>query len=365
MEDGLDQQNLDQMVHLLESSIGSPCTLASANEASLWAKIGKELEMQRDQSICINTIGREDDVQGSRRTSQKLGQNESDCMAVRQVPWEGFQEKTLAAHIPSTRDIGRPHPGVGPHAGSVSPWKDGVFLGLSAFALCTTGTFRFPHLPVAPPETDCLEQGKESRPLVLLMQGFPGSGKSSIAVVLAKSLGWPLVDKDDARNCMGLLEDKLDRDLSSAQELLNELAYNVMWNVVSKQLQCGQSVVVDCPLMRSEVIQRAMEVTSHHNALAVIVKCSIKNETIWQQRLQNRREKVAQCELHKPFTWAEIQELANRYGEGWKVKKEWAAEIDLETGASSPEHLAKSVITQIKHLGLLKEHSSIHDLNTP
>ena len=41
-----------------------------------------------------------------------------------------------------------------------------------------------------------------------------------------------------------------------AQVYLNTLAYNVMWRFAEKQLLCGLSVIVDCPLAREELFVR-------------------------------------------------------------------------------------------------------------
>ncbi|GBF91825.1 hypothetical protein Rsub_04930 [Raphidocelis subcapitata] len=48
-----------------------------------------------------------------------------------------------------------------------------------------------PPLPATPP-----------RPVLLLVKGLPGSGKTSLARALARRLRWPLIDKDDARDCL-------------------------------------------------------------------------------------------------------------------------------------------------------------------
>ena len=95
------------------------------------------------------------------------------------------------------------------------------------------------------------EQIKARPPVLLLLKGQPGSGKSTLAAALAAALHWPLVDKDDARSpCQHLV---------AAHPSVNwtQLAYDIMWRVCERQLSCGLSVIVDCPLARRELFDRA------------------------------------------------------------------------------------------------------------
>jgi predicted kinase len=90
-----------------------------------------------------------------------------------------------------------------------------------------------------------------SCPLMILMKGHPGTGKSSIAKELSKRTGWALIDKDDARDSLDVLSDLAE------QVDLNGLSYRIMWKVTETQLECGNSVIVDCPLARVDLYRQA------------------------------------------------------------------------------------------------------------
>ena len=47
---------------------------------------------------------------------------------------------------------------------------------------------------------------EEEKPILVLMKGHPGSGKSTLAQALARKLKWPLIDKDDIRDCTWTFE---------------------------------------------------------------------------------------------------------------------------------------------------------------
>lgn len=86
-------------------------------------------------------------------------------------------------------------------------------------------------------------------PVMLMLKGHPGCGKSTLAAQLARHLSLPLIDKDDAKDCLTALP----HDAAA----LNAVAYAIMFRVAAKQLQCGQSVIVDSPLSRLDTWQEA------------------------------------------------------------------------------------------------------------
>ena len=94
-------------------------------------------------------------------------------------------------------------------------------------------------------------QPRHHPPVLLLLKGQPGSGKSTLAATLAAALRWPLVDKDDARSAF--------QHLAASHPALdwNELSYSCMWRVAETQLRCGLSCLVDCPLARRTLFDRA------------------------------------------------------------------------------------------------------------
>ena len=115
-----------------------------------------------------------------------------------------------------------------------------------AFKTCRSRTARCQML-----QQQTHEQRRGPAPVLVVLKGQPGSGKSTLAAALAVKLRWPLIDKDDARSpCQHLV---------AAHPTLNwnQVAYDVMWRVCERQLCCGLSVVVDCPLARRELFDRA------------------------------------------------------------------------------------------------------------
>lgn len=71
---------------------------------------------------------------------------------------------------------------------------------------------------------------------------------------VCKELQWPLIDKDDARDCLQRLPAEVRQTFDA-----NQLSYDIMFSYCETQLQLGLSVVLDCPFARVSLYHRARE----------------------------------------------------------------------------------------------------------
>ncbi len=90
---------------------------------------------------------------------------------------------------------------------------------------------------------------------------------------MARILHWPLVDKDDSRDCFEAVEEL--RGLPPS--VLNNLAYEVMFRIAAKQLRVGNSVILDCPMARVMLFEKAQTLAKQvgfvHHVLAPADTC--------------------------------------------------------------------------------------------
>ncbi len=137
---------------------------------------------------------------------------------------------------------------------------------------------------------------RADKPRLLLMKGPPGSGKSTLARALSRRLGWPLVDKDDARDLM---------DDSNPG-----LAYDIMLNVGRRQLLQDLSVICDSPLGYRRTYERAAEIAHETRASLAVVECLCPDETIWRRRVESRQG--LSLPAHHTTDWIAVQAYQQR-----------------------------------------------------
>ncbi|GMH40371.1 hypothetical protein BSKO_08275 [Bryopsis sp. KO-2023] len=191
-------------------------------------------------------------------------------------------------------------------------------------------------------------------PALVLVKGHPGSGKTSVARGLARRLLWPVVDKDDAR---GPLHTSDFGGVS--QSRLNELSYQVMFRIVKTQLECGLSVIVDCPFARKELFNEAKELAEKSGARIVILECEARDEEIWKSRLEERAtQDETSPESHKPQNWQALRALIESYRECWR----WSDTVDNDvalrrvidtTAQEDLETIIHHIIQDLKETGVL------------
>uniref|UniRef100_A0A7S3QRC4 Uncharacterized protein n=1 Tax=Dunaliella tertiolecta TaxID=3047 RepID=A0A7S3QRC4_DUNTE len=151
-------------------------------------------------------------------------------------------------------------------------------------------------------------------PSLILMKGHPGSGKSTLASSISQALGIPICDKDDIRDCFQPYVMKENADID-----WNGLSYQVLLQIVKRQLSNGISAVVDTPLARVSLYQTFEEAAEQFGAKLVVVECVCSNLEEWKSRINARgvtNSGTNQC--HKPEGWEQLQDLLSRYHGCWK-----------------------------------------------
>ena len=84
--------------------------------------------------------------------------------------------------------------------------------------------------------------------------------------------------------------------------------------MAATQLACGLSVVVDCPLARLELFERAAALAAHHGASVAVVECRCSDEAAWRARLERRAvQDSGSCRAHRPGSWEKLQSVVEGY----------------------------------------------------
>ncbi len=159
--------------------------------------------------------------------------------------------------------------------------------------------------------------------VVVVVAGLPGTGKSTLAERLARTMGAPCFAGDWLMGALaphGVL-DSLDRPafLAMYYELLERLAV--------RQLMLGQGAVVDCPVTDAVVASWTAQ-AARHGAPLVAVECVCSDADLHRRRIEGRRRDIP--------GWHEV---------GWDHVQRMRTEFPPLSGA----HLTVDAVESVEH----------------
>lgn len=133
-------------------------------------------------------------------------------------------------------------------------------------------------------QSDSLSQ---SRLTLVLMAGLPGAGKTTLALALGRSLGWPVIDKDTLKSPMLIKGISDDLAGPASYALMLELADDLL-------IRQHLSAILDSPGRFPSVLDRVQAISAQAGAALKIIRCIASCE------LRERRmiERVA-----RPSQW--------------------------------------------------------------
>ena len=116
---------------------------------------------------------------------------------------------------------------------------------------------------------------------LLQMAGFPGSGKTGLAELIASETGAIVIDRDVIKNAM------LGFGLEA--KILAEVSYNITFELAKKYINGGKSVIVDTPCFYKEIVQRGVRLCEGTKVHYKYLECLVPSYEVIQSRLQSRQ----------------------------------------------------------------------------
>lgn len=165
---------------------------------------------------------------------------------------------------------------------------------------------------------------------LITLKGHPATGKSTLAHALARTFGWPLLDKDDIKDHTYLLPDG------------NTLAYTILWQLVERQLALGVNVIVDSPLSYPVGYTTARVLAEKYGAHLLVIETHL-DETSWRARLEAR---PAGASTHKIRGWQAMQRQLQLYNDCWRYPIEPEHYLCVDT-MQPLEHLLDLIRSRI------------------
>lgn len=121
---------------------------------------------------------------------------------------------------------------------------------------------------------------------LLQMAGFPGSGKSAIAQLIAKHTNSIVIDRDVIKSSM----------LSSGikDQLLADASYLVVFDLAAYYLSKGISVIIDTPCYYKETVDKGLELCKEYNSVYKYIECKVDSYEEIEKRIKTRKRLATQ-----------------------------------------------------------------------
>ncbi|OLN96630.1 hypothetical protein CCHL11_00811 [Colletotrichum chlorophyti] len=188
---------------------------------------------------------------------------------------------------------------------------------------------------------------REPHKLFIQMSGAPGSGKSTAAKHLQKSIGGLVIDHDIIRS--SLLEDE-----DEPFDKVARRAYHLQWALARDVIKQGLDVIIDSTCNFQEVLDQGCALAEQHNYSYWYVECKTEDINLLNERLRARKPMKSQRpSVDSPPAAAR----GSRVGEDSRALfKEWIenpcrpkANVVIVDSTSSPEMVRNHILKQISH----------------
>jgi predicted kinase len=136
---------------------------------------------------------------------------------------------------------------------------------------------------------------------LILFSGLPGTGKSALAMRLAREMRLPFLCIDDV---IGDVPENAGIPFWDSR-------VTILLDVVRTQLEVGLSVIVDSVFMNMDR-HHAQDLARKYQARFLPVYVFVSDETIWKERVDARYQKLNDKDV---ATWDSIQHQRQRFRE--------------------------------------------------
>ncbi|MBZ0293217.1 MAG: ATP-binding protein [Anaerolineae bacterium] len=138
-------------------------------------------------------------------------------------------------------------------------------------------------------------------PTLILFAGMPGSGKTTLARLVARRLEIPIFAKDRVQRVL--------RDHHLTAENTGD-GYYIILDQADEQLGLGISVILDATFPLDHFRTVASEIAARHTANFCPIYCYCSDDAAWQERMQDR---VHYIPGWKPVGWNDVLRMREYY----------------------------------------------------
>ena len=203
---------------------------------------------------------------------------------------------------------------------------------------------------VTAPESDDFTELKLPQPIVVLIGGFSGSGKSEFARVLTKETRWGLIDKDTVSRHLAekilteIGQPPNDRESTKYFSSVRPLEYLAISEAVIENLECSSSVISTAPFLVEFASKKWLDSTIKKHA-----QLGAKTKIVWihcdpETMHKYLKQRNADRDEYKLANW-------DAYLESIDIDARPATnffEVDNSSGASSLLSQARKLLAELR-----------------
>lgn len=163
--------------------------------------------------------------------------------------------------------------------------------------------------------------GQDHRPLLIIVNGRPATGKSAVAARISERLEIPLFTKDEVKELLGEVVGAADRD---AARVLGEASIALIFQHAEAVLATGVDAIVECPLIPELTVPvlAGLEERTHCRFLQLFFVAD--PEVILERYGDRDRSDVhfddeARKELEASLRTSELEPVPLPAGETWTI----------------------------------------------
>jgi predicted kinase len=141
---------------------------------------------------------------------------------------------------------------------------------------------------------------------LIIFSGLPGTGKSTLAEAVGKTLGIPVFAKDWLEATLlrsGIKPIHKDKSLGFA-------SYELLTVLAERQLILGQSVILDSVAATKTIRSAWYQLAEQYHANCRIIECICSDESFHRSRLKQRQRNIPGW--HE-LEWSEVERVKQYY----------------------------------------------------
>lgn len=146
--------------------------------------------------------------------------------------------------------------------------------------------------------------------MLILFSGVPGSGKSSLALAVARHYQIPLYGRDILSQFLYQRHLITDNTIDS---------YLLMFTLAEQNMRLGIGAILDGTYPKREFRQQAQALADSYDMPFKAVWCKISDRNLWRERW-HQRQQAGSSSHWMDFTWNDVLAIERRF-EAWEGKQ--------------------------------------------